>query len=253
MMRRFFLSSEKIHLDEPEIEGQDARHIRMVLRLGPGDSIVVFDGTGAEYAARIVSVDNRRVRIALLERLVSASESPIEITLAQGYLKDKKMDELVRRTTELGVARWIPFIARRSVPQPDAKRSRARLERWRKISLEAVKQCRRSRPMTIEQTLSFEQALVQSDSCDLKLFFWEERGQGLMACAKSRKKPRSVFVMVGPEGGFESAEHDSAQHEGFQTVNLGPRILRAETAALAATVLTQYLFGDLGQNVLDNP
>ncbi len=252
MTRRFFVSPEKIHLDEPEIEGQDVRHIRTVLRLGPGDDVVVFDGTGAEYAAHIVSLDNRKVRIALSERLVSVAESPIEITLAQGYLKDKKMDELVRRTTELGVARWIPFIARRSVPHPDAKRHQARLERWRKISLEAVKQCRRSRPMAIEQTLSFEQALVQSHACDLKLFFWEERGQGLMKCTKSRKSPRSVFVMVGPEGGFESGEHDAARQHGFQIVNLGPRILRAETAALAATALTQYLFGDLGQNMLDN-
>lgn len=251
-MRRFFLPPDKIHLQEAAIEGQDAKHIRTVLRLGPGDAIVVFDGTGIEYAARIVSLDNRQVRIALSERLVSKVESPVEITLAQGYLKDKKMDELVRRLTELGVDRLIPFIARRSIPHPDAKRGKARLERWHKISLEAVKQCRRSRPLTIEPPLSFEQALAQSQACDLKLFFWEECGEDLKTCAQSRKSPQSVFVMIGPEGGFESAEHEAARRHGFLTVNLGPRILRAETAAMAAAALVQYLFGDLGQNVLDN-
>jgi len=252
-MRRFFLPPEKIHLQETAIEGQDAKHIRTVLRLGPGDAIVVFDGTGVEYTARIVSLDSRQVRIALSERLVSTAESPIEITLAQGYLKDKKMDELVRRLTELGVDRLIPFIARRSIPHPDAKRGKARLERWHKISLEAVKQCRRSRPLAIEPPLSFEQALAQSQACDLKLFFWEECGEDLMACARSSKNPQSVFVMIGPEGGFESEEHEAARHHGFLTINLGPRILRAETAAMAAAALAQYLFGDLGQNLLDNP
>jgi 16S rRNA (uracil1498-N3)-methyltransferase len=252
-MRRFFLSPEKLCLDEPAIEGQDARHIAAVLRLGAGDDLVVFDGTGVEYAARIVSLDNHRVRIRLLERLVSNAESPVEITLAQGYLKDKKMDELVRRLTELGVVRWVPFIARRSVAQPDAKRGLARSERWHKISLEAVKQCRRNRPMAIEPTVSFEQALQLSQSCDLKIFFWETQGEFLSAFASAPLKPKRVFLMVGPEGGFEADEHDAAQRHGFRTVHLGPRILRAETAAVAVSVLAQYLFGDLGQNVLDNP
>lgn len=251
-MRRFFLPPEKMRLQAPLIEGQDARHIRTVLRLEPGDDIVVFDGTGVEYTARIVNLEAQQVRIALSDRLTSATESPVAITLAQGYLKDKKMDELVRRLTELGVARLIPFFARRSIPTPDNNRSRTRLERWRKISTEAVKQCRRSRTMTIDQAISFDQALEQSQSSDLKLFFWEERGNGLMAHAKSQNRPQRIFLMVGPEGGFEPAEHEAARHHGFHTVNLGPRILRAETAALAAAALTQYLFGDLGQNMLDN-
>ena len=241
-----------MNLDVPVIEGQDARHIRTVLRLGPGDAIVVFDGTGVEYAARIVALDNRQVHIALSDCLVSSAESPLELTLAQGYLKDKKMDELVRRLTELGVSRWIPFIARRSVPQPDAKRSLARSERWHKISLEAVKQCRRSRPLAIEPTKSFEQVLQHSESHDLRLFFWETQGEDLFACAQVPQKPKRVFAMVGPEGGFESSERDAAERHGFRTVHLGPRILRAETAAVAVSVLIQFVFGDLGQNVLDN-
>ena len=252
-MRRFFLPPESMSSDPPVIEGQDARHIGTVLRLVPGDTLVVFDGTGNEYKAQILSLGDHQVRIRFLERLVPHTESPVEITLAQGYLKDKKMDELARRLTELGVTRWVPFIARRSVAQPDARRSSARYERWQKISLEAVKQCRRSKPLVIESPLSFEQALQQAQSSDLRLFFWETGGEDLAAFLETPAKPRRIFLMVGPEGGFDKVEHEAAGEHGFKTVHLGPRILRAETAALAVSVLAQYLFGDLGQNVLDNP
>jgi len=245
-MRRFFLPSENMSSGTPIIEGQDARHIGTVLRLVPGDTLVVFDGTGNEYKAQIVGLRDQQVHIRLLERLIPHTESPVEITLAQGYLKDKKMDELVRRLTELGVTRWVPFIARRSVAQPDARRSSARQERWHKISLEAVKQCRRSLPLIIESPLSFEQALQQAQSCDLRLFFWETGGEDLAALIDTPVPPRRIFLMVGPEGGFDTVEHEAAERHGFKTVHLGPRILRAETAALTVSVLAQYLFGDLG-------
>jgi 16S rRNA (uracil1498-N3)-methyltransferase len=250
-MRRFFIAPEQIHEAHPRLGEEDARHVRTVLRLQPGTAIVVFDGTGAEYEARIDAVEERQVCIALVRPLASGSESPLEITLAQAYLKDKKMDQLVRRLTELGVTRWLPFMAKRSIPSPDEKRGQARHQRWQKISQEAVKQCRRSRPMRIETPVGFAEALEISRPCDLKLFFWEGPEAQPLHRPAEHPLPAKVFVMIGPEGGFDPAEQHVAQTHGFRMVAMGPRILRAETATVAACTLVQFLFGDMGQNVLD--
>lgn len=250
-MRHFFLPPEQTGEVEPVLGEEDARHIRTVLRLGPGARITVFDGSGARYEARIASVERRQVRIVLI-RPLAAAESPLHLILAQGYLKDRKMDQLIPPLTELGVTRLIPFMARRSVPNPDHRRSLARHQRWQRITREAVKQCRRSRPMIIDPPVSFEQALALARTCDLKLFFWESPGGDGLRDRADRVRPASAFIMIGPEGGFEQAEQQAAEREGFLTLQMGPRILRAETAALAACTLVQFIFGDIGQNVLDN-
>ncbi|MBT8341162.1 MAG: 16S rRNA (uracil(1498)-N(3))-methyltransferase [Desulfatitalea sp.] len=252
-MRRFFIPPDQLGQAEPELEPADARHIRTVLRLGAGDRIIVLDGQGNEYQARIVTADHRRVRIAMEQRLTSDTESPLRLTVAQGYLKDKKMDQLVRPLTELGVTRWIPLAARRSVPIAKSERSLARIARWQKLSREAAKQCRRSRIMQIDPPRTFPEALQAADNHDLKLFFWESsQSTSPSPPASVVQRPHSVFLMIGPEGGFEPAEQHAAQQHGFFTLGLGPRILRAETAAMAACTLVQHLFGDMGQNLLDN-
>lgn len=252
-MRRFFIAPGQMGQEQPLLGEEDARHVRTVLRLQPGEPIVVFDGTGAEYEARITAIDQHQVRIAVTRPLAVTAESDLQIVLAQAYLKDKKMDELVRRLTELGVTRWVPFMARRSVPSPDEKRGLARHQRWQKISLEAVKQCRRNRPMTIDAPVSFAQALEMARGYDLKLFFWEGAGAAPLARPTGQPSPKRVFVMIGPEGGFDPEEQRLAQAQGFCMAGMGPRILRAETATVAACTLIQFLFGDMGQNVLDNP
>jgi 16S rRNA (uracil1498-N3)-methyltransferase len=250
-MRRFFISPDQLKHAPPFIDGADAHHLRVVLRLQPGGTITVLDGQGQEYQARILSMDRERVYLALEGAVPNATESSVEIIMAQGYLKDKKMDALIRPLTELGVSRWIPFLAARSVPAPDPKRLSARQERWRKLSLEAVKQCGRGRAMHIDPVVPFEEALKQAQQCDLRLIFWEK-------CAVSRSgtlarpgKPSKLFILIGPEGGFETDEVTRAQQEGFLAVGMGPRILRAQTAALTAAVIGQFVFGDLGQNFLD--
>jgi 16S rRNA (uracil1498-N3)-methyltransferase len=252
-MRRFYISSERLIEPRPYIEGADARHLRVVLRSQPGDRITVLDGKGNAYQARIVAQEHDKIYLDLEMSLPENPDSAPEIILAQGYLKDKKMDGLVRQLTELGVARWIPFLAGRSVPVPDQKRLLGRYERWQKISIEAVKQCGRRRPMAIAPVVPFETALDQAQECDLRLIFWEKKS-GSQSRQPARMHPAAkVFVMVGPEGGFEPGEVDLARRAGFSVLGLGPRILRAETATLAAAVLIQYLFGDMSQNFLDNP
>jgi 16S rRNA (uracil1498-N3)-methyltransferase len=247
-MRRFFISPEQLDQPRPHIDGDDAHHLRVVLRSQPGDRIDVLDGRGNAYRAQVVSIDRDRVYVSLEATLSEELESATEMILAQGYLKDKKMDGLVRQLTELGVARWIPFVARRSVPVPDEKRLLARHARWQKISLEAVKQCGRRRSMIIEPLVSFENALQQAQSCDIRLIFWEKISGSESRALLPASRADRVFAMIGPEGGFDQDEVALALKAGFQAVGMGPRILRAETATLAAAVMMQFVFGDMAQN-----
>lgn len=245
-MRRFFFIPEPSDRGLAKIVGRDAHHIHNVLRLKTEDILIVFDGRGSEYKARIKALKDDGVHIELIEPLVNEAESALNLALAQGMLKDKKMDYLVRHLTELGVQRWIPFSAKRSVPVLNEHRSQARWERWQKISLEAVKQCRRSRPMSIEKVLSFQDALSAAEPFGLKLIFWENEKGLLPSALEQKDSDKGVFVMIGPEGGFEEAEVHAAREKGFLCLGLGPRILRAETAALSVCSILQYIFGDLG-------
>ena len=239
-------------MDRPWIVGADAHHLRDVLRVRPGGRITVFDGTGTDFRAEIVDVTADGVRVALTAPLPVRRESPLRLTVAQAYLKDKKMDMLVRHLTELGITRWLPFPARRSVALPDAKRLESRRRRWVKISQEAVKQCGRSRAMVIAPLASFDDALAKARDSQLRFIFWENVSAALPMAHYDRRQPADLFLMVGPEGGFEPGEIDRALDRGFHAVSMGPRILRSETASLAAGILAQALFGDLNQKILDN-
>ena len=249
-MRYFFIDSLENKDAFLSITGSDARHIRTVLRLKPGDKIGLFDGKGSEYEAEIVDVSPGKVNISLIRSFPSTAESPIRITMAQGFLKERKMDGLIRQLSELGITKWVPFIAERSVPMPDEKQLLTRTKRWEKIAREAVKQCRRGRIMEIGDTASFSQVLNQAEDSDLKISFWEDEARPIQTITPEGPV-HSVFALIGPEGGFTRKEIETAKDHGFVTAGLGPRTLRAETAALAASVLLQYLFGDMNQKYLD--
>jgi 16S rRNA (uracil1498-N3)-methyltransferase len=166
--------------------------------------------------------------------------------VAQGFLKDKKMDTLIRQLTELGISRWIPFFAARSVSRPDAARLERRAARWQKIATEALKQCRRTQPPRIETVAGFEQMLAAGVDADIKIAFWEEEQSVLPEADRHGRVPGDIFIILGPEGGLTSEEIALARQAGFKSVSLGPRILRAETATLAACTLVQHLYGDMG-------
>ena len=244
-LRRFYIPPEMIANERPSIIGDDAGHITRVLRLKPSDRVELFDGTGQAYRARILEMAAKRVVFAIEEKFILSTESPVHITLAQGMLKDGKMDDLVRQLTEIGIDCWMPFYASRSVPQPKGKSLEKRMERWEKIAIEAVKQCRRGRIPQIRPMEGLEAVLAASESFDGKLLFWEETNHVFSPPEKSIKR---IMIIIGPEGGLEAEEARLAKEQGFLTVGLGPRILRAETATLAAATLVQYCFGDLGLN-----
>jgi len=247
-MRYFFIEQPAVVGPTALITGADARHIKTVLRLKPGDTIGLFDGKGFEYKARIVAMSSAKVEVSVIQCFPAAAESPVQIIVAQAFLKEKKMDTLIRQLTELGITGWTPFFAERSVPRPDKKQLSARTQRWKKIAKEALKQCKRGRIPEIGETASFEGVLNQSEPYDLKIAFWEDEPAPVKAfLPKPGRQINTIFVLLGPEGGFTVQEMERARARGFVTAGLGPRILRAETATIAACVLLQYLYGDMGK------
>ena len=247
-MRHFFIDPIAAHKTVVTIEGAQAHHIKNVLRLQPGDRLKLFDGANYEYDGGITSLDADKVEIEILKKLKANVNAGARIVVAQAFLKEKKMDDLVRKLSELGVAGWIPFFSEHSIARPDKNRLAGRVQRWKRIATEALKQCRRATLLEISNATSFEDLLALSKSCDLKIVFWEKETQPLKGDMVSKTKTplKSIMVMLGPEGGFTEQEIETARQNGFVTAGLGPRILRAETATLAASALVQYLYGDLG-------
>jgi len=248
-MRYFFINPTNLTGSKAVVKGSDAHHIKNVLRLKQGDKIGLFDGTGLNYETKIVTLLPKSIEVSVIRSFLSTAESSVQITVAQALLKDRKMDSLVRQLTELGITRWIPFIAKRSVPRPDKKRLFTRTERWKKIAQEALKQCKRSCSPEIGTTVSFEEVLNLGKDNDLKIVFWEKESKPVNKelPASNLKPPEKIFILLGPEGGFTLKEVENAKASGFITASLGPRILRAETATIAACTLLQYLFGDMGK------
>jgi 16S rRNA (uracil1498-N3)-methyltransferase len=247
-MRYFFVEAGALQQPVAAIEGSDVRHIKNVLRLKPGDQIRVFDGEGYEYEARIHRFCAGRVEIKIARKFPGTKESPVQISVAQALLKEKKMDRLLRHLCELGMIRWMPFISERSVPRPDEKRLSARAQRWDKIVKESCKQCQRSKLPDIIGALSFEDVLAYGQSCDLTIVFYENESATLKArMASNPPAPaKKILLILGPEGGFSDQEIEKARTAGCVIAGLGARILRAETAAIAACTLAQFLFGDMG-------
>ncbi|MEW6673028.1 MAG: 16S rRNA (uracil(1498)-N(3))-methyltransferase [Thermodesulfobacteriota bacterium] len=254
-MRRFFVETFNLTGSTGLISGSEARHIKNVLRLKPGDEIEIVDGSGVVYATRITSFSSKQVNVAVLGEYALTTESPVQITVAQAYLKDNKMDTLIRQLTELGITAWLPFISERSVPRPNPERFEDRRKRWQTIARESLKQCRRARVPQIGQLETFEGVLKAAKASDLKIIFWENENRPLHSFfepAQPDRIVRSIFLILGPEGGFSKQEVQRSAACGFQSRSLGPRILKAETATVTACALVQYLFGDLGQKNLDN-
>ena len=245
-MRYFFVEPEELARPVVTITGAEARHMGKVLRLKPGMVVGLSDGGGLQGEARIAKMSREQVELTVLRRYPSPREPRGELMIAQAMLKDQKMDLLVRQLTELGMTAWQPFISARSVPQPDPRRQAARGERWERIAREAVKQCRRGRVPAIGPVGQLADVLEMSRRFATRIMFWEGACQPLPPAAETvGDSPGTVLVAVGPEGGFTEDEAAAAEEAGFQLASLGPRILRAETAAVAACTLAQHLYGDL--------
>jgi 16S rRNA (uracil1498-N3)-methyltransferase len=217
--------------------------------LQPGDDVVVLSGSGREYLGKIVSITPDEVKTAILSERFSDANPVIELTIAIGFLKEKKMDDLVRQLTELGISRFQPFYAKRSVSRPGSDRMATRVRRWEKIAKEAIKQCRRGTIPEINPAVSLDEVLSLTAGSDVKILFWEEQKNTPPSPGQHHSEdgaPLSVTILLGPEGGLTMEEVAAARKVGFDACSLGPRILKAETAAIAACAVIQYVFGDMG-------
>ena len=245
-MARFFLPARQIEGHRATITGVELNHLKRVLRLRQQDRVVVFDDAGCEHEGIIRSLSEDRGEIEIIRSYQVNNESPLKTILALGLTKGEKMDWVVEKATELGVNSVVPFVSSYTIPKLDEKKVAQRSERWQKIALSAAKQCGRVRIPEILAVTAFRD-LVEPVSRDaLRLLFWEkECEQGLSELKASRTSVDEVVVMIGPEGGFSSQEAALALEQGFKAVRLGPRILRAETAAVAALSAVQLLWGDL--------
>jgi 16S rRNA (uracil1498-N3)-methyltransferase len=243
-MARFFLPREKFRGDHAIIDGQELAHLGRVLRLRAGDAVTLFDDSGREHDAVIDSLTESRGELTILRSYETGRDPALPITLAVGLTKGEKLDFVVEKATELGVRSIVPLVTERVVIR--AERYRGKQERWEKIIFEAVKQCGRARVPEILPVCDFRELIDQPRTETLKIIFWEkETDRSLQQIFDAHRAPKALLLAIGPEGGFATEEAKAAASKNFLTVQIGRRILRAETAALAALALAQHLWGDL--------
>jgi 16S rRNA (uracil1498-N3)-methyltransferase len=221
-----------------ELDPAEAKHAR-VRRIRRGEEIVVLDGRGWSAFAVVDTVGARALRVRIVrERPERHGESSLDLTLAVALLKSDRFDWLIEKATELGVTRMRPFASRFSLARPSA----ARRERWRQIALAATKQCGRSVPPEVHPPVAFDAVLRQIGGTK---YLFTEGTEIARRQPDEPIPPQSVSILIGPEGGFTDEECSAAEAAGCRRISLGPRTLRAETAALAAVTLCQLVFGDL--------
>jgi 16S rRNA (uracil1498-N3)-methyltransferase len=220
----------------PFIFGNDAHYLRDVLRLKKGDKLELLDGSGQVHQAEIVTLLKERVEVKVIRSYYSENEPAVKITLAQALPKGQKMDFVVEKSVELGVNRIIPVLTERSIGKT------AKLERWQKLAKEAAEQCGRAIIPEVTELTDFASVVKLKDQVDLALLPWElEKEKSLKSILSiQQSNHRSIICLVGPEGGFSQAEETAAVKAGWQTVSLGKRILRTETAGLA--ILANILY-----------
>ena len=253
MTRRRFYAPPRAFtngFDSVELASEEARHLRDVLRLKPGDEVYVFDGTGKEFRCHIEESRRDAARLKIINEVEPARrESPLLLTLAVALLKGEKFDLVVQKATELGAARIVPVVTTHAdIRLRDESDAAKRVARWQRIALEAAKQSGRAVVPEVDSPVSFE-SLIQSapaNSPTVRLMFSERDGQSL---SEARKKfsgtLSSLTALVGSEGGWTDEEIADALDAGWIIVTLGGRILRAETAAITVAALLQHLCGDL--------
>jgi len=260
-MHRFYVPPEDFHQDQDYqnwalIKGQELIHLSRVLRLLPEQEVTLFDGLGREYAGKIVTLQKDEALIRIGNDLFLPRESSLEVWLVQGIPKGEKMELIIQKATELGVRGVIPLKAQRCVVKLEGKKEKERRKRWQKVALEAVKQCRRALIPTVMPASTMKEFLQGLPPKRHLLLPWEEGGspfkEGLKKVMRLKdsmevggiKNKIPVYLIIGPEGGFAKEEVQQVQSCGGAIVSLGPRILRTETAGLAALSALMCAWGD---------
>lgn len=248
--RRFYAppSAFRAELESVDLSSDEARHLRDVLRLKPGDDVYVFDGAGMEFHCRVEESRRDSAQLKVISEVAPARpESSLNLTLAIALLKGEKFDLVVQKATELGVTRVVPVITRHAdIRLRDETDAVKRVARWQRIALEAAKQSGRAVVPEVDNPIAFE-SLIQLTADEMRrIIFSEREGQSLTAAMKDIPGDTfQVIALVGSEGGWADEELARARDAGWTVVTLGGRTLRAETAAITVVALIQHLYGDL--------
>jgi 16S rRNA (uracil1498-N3)-methyltransferase len=240
--RRLYVAAARLVGARLVLDGDDHQHVARVLRAEAGERLTLFDGAGTEVDAEIARVGKRDTELVLGARRPGAvTAAPVAVTLLVAAPRGERMDLVLQKTTELGVARLVPVLTERSVARPEP----ARRARWEKIAREAARQCGRADVPRVDAPVALAAALAAPDLPARRFALWEaERGRSLRArLAEAPAAP--VALLVGPEGGFPAGEVAAAGAAGFVPVTLGPRVLRVETAAIVAVALAIAAAGGL--------
>lgn len=242
-MHRFFAEPSAIGEKEIRLTGPDVNHIRKVLRMREGEEILISDGQGRDFHCRIEAIEEEEVTARILWVLDGNAELAFDITLFQGLPKGDKMEFIIQKCVELGVARIVPVNTKRTIVKLDAKKEQARIKRWSGISESAAKQSGRGRIPEVTGVKSFAEALEEAKKLNMCLIPYElARDMAQTRKVLSSIKPgMSVGIFIGPEGGFEEEEVEQAEAAGARPITLGRRILRTETAGMAVLAMLVYL------------
>ncbi len=246
---RFFVSPESLQEDPVVITGEPYHHLRNVLRVRAGAVILLLDGLGHCCEVELQQLQEEQAKARVLRRWHEA-DATMPISLLQALPKGDKFDLVLQKGTELGVSCFQPIETDHAIPNLNASRLRKREQRWQRIISEAARQSRRNSLPELRPLQKLHSVLADASS-HLKLALWEA-GSVPLAEALPKAPPTGVSLLIGPEGGFSPAEITAIRAAGFQTVHLGPRILRTETAGLAVTPILQYLYGDWQQSPAGN-
>lgn len=217
-------------------------HLLRVLRLAPGDTFTLFNGDGHDYAARLLTAAKRGAEAEILGRQAVARESPLRITLAQGLARGEKMDLVLQKATELGVCAFAPVLTERTEVKLDAERAGKRLAHWQGVLAAACEQSGRARLPRLAEPVSLA-TYAAGETAPIRLAL-DPKGE-LSLPAVAPEPGQSIALVVGPEGGLSERDLATLRAAGFRGLRLGPRILRTETAGLAAVASLQALYGDL--------
>ena len=239
---RIFTDSPLAVGSQCQLDDNAANHVGRVLRMQAGQALLLFNGDGHDYHATITEAGKKHVLVAVTEAAENETESPLRVVLAQTLSKGDRMDYAVQKAVEMGVSEIVPLTTERCDVKLKGDREDKRLRHWQQVAISAAEQCGRARVPDIQPVMTVQQWLEHARACDLRLVLHHRTERSL----NTLEKPSSIALMIGPEGGLTAEEIALAEDNGFLPVALGPRVLRTETAPVAAIALCQWLWGDIG-------
>lgn len=242
-MTRFFVQAQDLSAEPLRLTGENFQHAR-VLRLKPGERLLVCDGQGREAVCAVREVGGAEMELEVLERRDSETEAAVRVSVYMAFPKADKLEHVIQKATELGAYEIVAFPSARCVSRPDEKSLQKKLERWQKIAASAAEQSGRGRIPQVIVLSSFTEALKRAAQTDKPLLFYENEHAVTLRMALEAGSWSTVSLLTGPEGGLEEAEVDQARKAGFQVCTLGKRILRCETAPLCALSAVMYAAGE---------